>query len=151
MKTIITSGMVLSLMTVAASGQSAVLMDEILAEERLSYGSAAYLVLGVTGRIDEGASRAEAVERLEELEAAIPETSIDAPITLGELSLLVMQVFEIDGGIMYTLLQDPRYATRELEFREVIQGDAFPRMQLDGERGLRIINRAAALREEGAL
>ena len=133
------------------AAQSAARLDDILAEDRLTYGSAAYLVLGATGRIDEAATRMEAVERLEALEAALTGKQVDDPLNLGELSLILIRVFEIEGGLLFRLLQDPRYAARELEFRGAIQGNAFPRMRVTGERGLRILNRVTALREEGRL
>lgn len=132
-------------------GQTAAQLDEILAEKHLSYGSAAYLLLGVSDEEGEPESREAATETLEARGLHLPEMEADARLNLGELSLLIMRVLEIDGGFMYRLLEDPRYAARELEFLGVIQGNAFPRMRVSGERGLRILNRAVALREEGQL
>ena len=132
-------------------GQTAAQLDEILEEEHLSYGSAAYLLLGVSDIAGEPENRETATETLEARGVHLPEADVDARINLGELSLLTMQVLEIDGGFMYRLLEDPRYAARELEFLGVIQDTAFPRMRVSGERGLRIVNRAIALREEGQL
>lgn len=132
-------------------GQTAAQLDEILAEKHLSYGSAAYLLLGVSDEKGEPESREAATETLEARGFHLPEMEADARLNLGELSLLVMRVLEIDGGFMYRLLEDPRYAARELEFLGVVQGNAFPRMRVSGKRGLRILNRAVALREEGQL
>ena len=76
---------------------------------------------------------------------------VDEPVTLGEYSLLTMNAFGITGGMMYTLIPSPRYAARELAFREVIQGRAYPRMDLSGERAIRIVGRVLDLDERGQL
>ncbi|MDA3951740.1 MAG: hypothetical protein PF508_21215, partial [Spirochaeta sp.] len=75
----------------------------------------------------------------------------DHTLTLGEYSLLVMETFNISGGAMYTVTGMPRYAARELAFRNIIQGRAYPRMKLSGDRALRIIGRVLTLQEEGRL
>jgi hypothetical protein len=62
-----------------------------------------------------------------------------------------METFGISGGWMYTITSRPRYAARELAFRNVIQGRAYPRMELSGERAMRIVGRVLALEEEGRL
>ena len=55
-------------------------------------------------------------------------------ITLGNLSLLVMNAFGFKGGLMYTLFPIPRYAFRTMVSRSVIQGAADPDMTVSGER-----------------
>lgn len=133
------------------AGQTAALIDQVLSEERLSYGSAAMLLLGVTGQLGEGSTASEAVETLAEINVGLDEAESDSPVNLGELSLLIVRMFDVDAGFMYALMPGPRYAARELEFRGVIQGNAFPDMSVDGERGLRIVNRAVVLEREGQL
>ncbi|TVQ26136.1 MAG: hypothetical protein EA383_06305 [Spirochaetaceae bacterium] len=151
MKRVYVAAVVLCFVTGTLSAQAADRIDGVLAEPALRYGSAAYVLLGVNGLVDPDASAEQAIEVLADLGFAIDGKSADDPMTLGDLSLLLMHVFEIDGGLMYTLLRQPRYATRELEFRGVIQGRTFPDMSVNGERGIRIINRAVALREEGRI
>jgi len=131
--------------------QSASLIDAILSEPKMTYGSAAYIVLGATGRIDEASSQSDAVEQLEANGAGLPGTAITDPLSLGEYSLILMRVLNIEGGIAYTLSGEGRLAARELEFLGAIQGRAFPGMSIDGARGLRILNRTLELREEGHL
>jgi hypothetical protein len=131
--------------------QSASIIDEILSEPQLTYGSAAYIVLGATGLVAEDVSRSAAVAHLEAHGAGRSGTAITAPLSLGEYSLIVMQVLDVEGGLVYTLSNEARYAVRELEFLGAIQGRAFPGMTIDGARGLRILNRTLKLREEGRL
>ncbi|MCG8481039.1 MAG: hypothetical protein MI724_18240 [Spirochaetales bacterium] len=155
------------------SAQSNDIIDDILAEEEMTYGSAAYLLLLAIGELDETADRAEAVTRFRQLDSGLEIAGGTvvfqgasarfrrvgevlnyppvAALTLGEYALLVMQTFEISGGFMYSLTPSPRYAARELAFRRAIQGRSFPRMSISGERGMRILGRILALQEEGAL
>ncbi len=151
MKRVYVATVILCFVAGALSAQAADRIDGVLAEPALQYGSAAYVLLGVNGLVDPDASAEQAIEVLENLGFAIEGKSPHDAVNLGELSLLVMRVFEIDGGLMYTLFRQPRYAARELEFRGIIQGRAFPEMAVNGERAIRVINRAVALREEGRI
>ena len=134
----------------SAAAQSNDFVDGVLAQDRITYGNAAYLLLVGSGDLDESASVADARDRFESGPAALGR-GVDEPVTLGEYSLLTMNAFGITGGIMYTLVPSPRYAARELAFREVIQGRAYPRMDLSGERALRIVGRVLDLNERGQL
>lgn len=151
MKLICIGGVLFCLIAAGLTGQSASRIDDILAQEVLRYGSGAYLLLGSTGQVDRSATPSDSVEVLKELGFHLDGKEVGDSLNLGELSLLVMRVFDVRGGLLYSLLEDPRYAARELEFRQVIQGRAFPGMRVNGQRGLRIVNRAAALHAEGDL
>ncbi|MFW5642489.1 MAG: hypothetical protein ACOCYQ_00550 [Alkalispirochaeta sp.] len=147
-------------------------IDEILSQESITYGHAVYLLLTSQQAIPDDATPDEAHALLEQGPAnrsnvsyriggtsfttrRLPQTPLgyppDHPLTLGEFSRLTMETFGITGGMMYTILPHPRYAARELAFRDVVQGRAYPRMSLSGERALRIVGRVLALDEEGRL
>jgi hypothetical protein len=66
---------------------------------------------------------------------------------LDGISLLLMRSFGIKGGIMYSLTKSPRYAYRELTYKNIIQGRADPAMNVSGGQLLFIINRALSLQE----
>lgn len=68
-------------------------------------------------------------------------TSADDTITLGKLSYLMMEAFEMRGGLMYALFPGPRYAFRCMVSRSLIQGAADPGMTVSGERFLHILGR----------
>jgi len=157
---------------VALPAQSNQRIDEILSQESITYGHAVYLLLASQQAIPDEATPTEAHTLLEQGPAnrsavtysiggtsftaeRLPQTPLgyppDQPLTLGEFSLLTMETFGMTGGMMYTVLPLPRYAARELAFRDVIQGRAYPRMSLSGERALRIVGRVLALEEEGRL
>jgi hypothetical protein len=122
-------------------------MDAVLAEERLSFASASYLILSEARLIDEGATAEDAARALA---ARIP--GIDAnparTVTLGEYAWYLMKVNGMTGGLMFRVAPGPRYALRELKFLEIVQGRAFTRMPLSGERAARIMGRYLAWKEE---
>ena len=122
-------------------------MDAVLAEERLSLASASYLILSEARLIDENATAEDAARALAE---RIP--GIDAnparTVTLGEYAWYLMKVNGMTGGLMFRVAPGPRYALRELKFLEIVQGRAFTRMPLSGERAARIMGRYLAWKEE---
>lgn len=135
----------------ALHAQSNEIIDRILAEELITYGSASYLLLFAAGELEEDATLTSAVAAIDRRGDGLDYRTANVTITLGEFALLTMRVFDIRGGIAYSLLPVPRYAARELTFRGVIQGQTYPRMNLSGERSMRIIGRVLSLQEGGAL
>ncbi len=131
--------------------QSNEFIDAVLAEEQMSYGSAAYLLLASAGRISADAGPREAIEYLESQGLGLADKIQDSTISLGEYSFLVMQVYGIPGGLMYRVLPGPRYATRELAHRGIIQGRSYNTIRLSSERGMRILGRVLQLDERGLL
>lgn len=74
-------------------------------------------------------------------------TAPEDSITLGRLSFLIMQAFNLKGGVMYTLFPGPRYAFRAMVSRSYIQGAADPAMKVNGERFLRILGKVLSAAE----
>ena len=134
----------------ALFAQSNAVIDDILANERMTYGHAVYILGVADGTIPERTSVADA-HRQSQTDGLYFGYEREDPVSLGEFSLMLMETFDVPGGLMYTVLPSPRYAARELAFRNVIQGDAYPRMAISGERAMRIIGRVLALQEEGRL
>jgi len=64
---------------------------------------------------------------------------------LKGLSLLVMQAFDIKGGLFYSIFKNPHYAYRILVYYNIIQGRADPLMHVSGELLLFTLNRAMYL------
>ncbi|MCL2066480.1 MAG: hypothetical protein FWG99_03335 [Treponema sp.] len=73
------------------------------------------------------------------------ETVSDDPITLGKLSFLVMQAFDIKGGLLYTIFPSQRYAFRTMVSRSLIQGATDPAMTVSGQRFLHILGNTLSL------
>ena len=75
-------------------------LDRVLAESELSWGSAAWLALRATDRIPDATTPAEALARLETLGFGVAHHPPTDVISLGEYAHLLMQLFELDGGIL---------------------------------------------------
>lgn len=129
------------------AAQTAAFMDRFLAQERVSYADASYLVLLGAGRLKDSDPVERAVAVLGEQGWSLPAKGAADPLTLGEFALLVMRSFDIPGGLMYRIAPGPRYATRELAYLQVIQGKARPNSSVSGERAARILGRVLDTRE----
>ena len=126
-----------------AFAQTAVEIENLLNTNAVSYQQAAWLVLeaadvsaaaGITSQAD---AFRYAVER-----GWLPARAAPAgTIRLDEVSLLIMQSFDMRGGVFYTLTGNRRYAYRELVHLNVIQGRNTPTMAVPGDMLLFIVNR----------
>lgn len=137
--------------TVSVAAQSNEFLDDVLAAPELRYSSAAYLLLASAGLIAEDATPEEAVTYLETEGMGLRGRGADHALRLGEYSYLVMQVYGLNGGLLYRIVPGPRYATRELTHRGIVQGRAYPGMSISAERGMRILGRVLQLDERGLL
>jgi len=122
-------------------------MDTILAGDQLTYGAASFLVLNGAGLISDDMSTAEAAG---EMSRVLPDLvkSPNDNVTLSEYAWMIMTVYDIPGGLLYTIFPGPRYALRELRFQEIIQDVAYPKMDVPGQRAVHILGRAVRWKEE---
>jgi len=118
--------------------QTAAELEELLQIQTISYAQAARFVLEAADTAspkDSGAAFAFAVER-----AWLPKkASAEKPITLAELSFLIMKAFGLKGGMMYSIIPCPRYAYRSMVSRSFIQGASDPGMTVNGNNFLLIL------------
>jgi hypothetical protein len=141
--------MVVALLAGAAQvrAQSNELLDALLEEQTASFGQASYLVLTAAGRLSDEASTADAALVVTAQGWKVPHKDADEPVTLGEYSYLLMQAFEMKGGLMYRIFPGPRYAGRELAYLRFIRGDTSPYRLLRGEEAIGILGRLLAWKE----
>ena len=134
----------------AGSGwaQSNEFLDVLFEEPATTLGQAAYLVLTASGLIPDDSTPADAAASLAGQGWTVAERSVDEPLTLGEYSYLLMQAFEMKGGVMYRIFPGPRYAGRELAYLELIKGDTSPQRTFSGEEAVGILGRFMEWKEE---
>ena len=123
----------------ALSAQSNELINALLDEAEADFGKAVYLALTAGALIPEDASVEEALAELNARQWNIGEKTAEDPMNLGEYAYLLMRIFDVQGGLMYRLFPGPRYAARELAFREIVRGDPSPGRALSGEEAMRIL------------
>jgi hypothetical protein len=130
-------------------GQSNQLIDEILGQQELQIGHAAYILLVTTQDLDESATTSQAFTALTStpVGSRFANKSPQDTLSLGEFAYLAQGLLTIPKGLFSTIFPSPRYAVRDLRFMGIIQGRSYPGMAISGERGLRIINRALSERE----
>ena len=115
------------------SGQTAAKLEVLLETPALSWGEAAAFIL-------------EASET--ELDWLPNNASLADTARLNGIALLLMQSFDIKGGIFYSLAKSPHHAYRELVYKNVIRGNTDPRMAVSGPELLLMVNRILAMRGE---
>jgi len=113
--------------------QSNQTIDRLLEERPATFGDAAYVILSAAGLVPETANGEEATAAIAE-KRLLPRTpSPTEPVTLGQVCYLIMETQGIKGGLFYTLLPGPRYATRELASLGFLKGYTHPNRVVSGE------------------
>jgi hypothetical protein len=128
--------------------QSNDLLDELLSEEKASFGKANYLVLLAAGLIEEDMTVEQSLNFLERQNWGLKRRGENEPITLGEYSYLVMKSLDIPGGLMYRIFPGPRYASRELVYLGIGIEKRDPYGYLSGEEVVGMLGRALDWKEE---
>ena len=130
------------------SAQSNKVLDALLEEETTSFGQTAYLILTASARIPDDTTPSEAAAEIAGQGWTVPKRAAEEPLTLGEYSFLLMQAFELKGGVMYRILPGPRYAGRELAYLQFIKGNTSPYRTFSGEEAIGILGRLMEWKEE---
>jgi hypothetical protein len=106
----------LLVIALGAAAQSNETIDQILSQEEATVGSAAYVALTAGGLVSDDASPGDAVAAAVEKGWLAPEVSASDTAGFGQFAYLLMQAFEVKGGLMYRIFPGPRYATREFTY-----------------------------------
>ena len=145
MKRFIVLPVVLILTAVSLFAQSAEKISAIISTQEVTYAQAAYLAASYLYET-EGLAGAERLNEQSAFEEMVQggyirdDRSADSAIPLNELSLLYMRVTSSPGGLFYTLLQNPRYAYRELKAHGVIPETADPSQKVGGRSVIAVLN-----------
>jgi hypothetical protein len=132
---------------VPLTAQSNAFLDRLLEKEEATVGDAAYLVLVAAGRLGEEATAEEAAAALARQGWRLRAEAPGEAISLGSYAYLLMQAFQVKGGLMYHLLPGPRYAARELAYLKIVKGKAAPDRRVRGEEMLQILRRLLEWKE----
>jgi hypothetical protein len=130
------------------SAQTAEQLDAVLAAPEISCAMAAFVVLPAAGLISEDSSPEAAFAEARSRNFLPQNAEGEDAIRLGEVSFLIMRAFAMKSGFMYALFPGPRYAYRELVYRNLIQGRGDPALRVSGVRLLQIMDRVLDFRGE---
>jgi outer membrane protein OmpA-like peptidoglycan-associated protein len=131
------------------SAQTAQKVEDLLNQPAISWSAAARFAL-------EAAEKATLDNPDEAFQFAasrnwLPKNSVaSGNARLNGVALLLINAFDLSGGLLYSLVKNPHYAYRELVYKEVIQGKADPEMTVSGQQFLFMINRILAIRDAGS-
>jgi hypothetical protein len=110
--------------------------------EEIAYRDAAYAVLLSAGVLP-GSARPDAALNAELRERlGWADRPTDDAVSVSEFSFLVMEGFDIPGGLMYRLAPGPRYALRELRFRRILTEPLNGPSSIEGAHALRMLANA---------
>jgi len=121
--------------------QSAAEMETLRQKEAITFGEAAAWVYAATGLYPPGVQESEAMD-FALANREIPKNAGEKDIIkLNDLSLLIVKAFGIRGGLMYRLLQNRRYAFRELVHLGILEKSDDPSDNVSGEHLLEILKK----------
>jgi hypothetical protein len=131
-------------------GQTADRIERLLEQERVNFKDAALLVLEASEHLDpdKQTSADDAFNFAKERGWLPKNAEANTDARLDGLSLLVIQAFEINGGLFFSLFKNPHYAYRAMVYREIVQGRSDPQMSVSGELLLYTVNRAEQIKNK---
>jgi hypothetical protein len=124
---------------VPVMAQTASTMDKLLDSPVVSCAQASFFILQAGGETFDYISPEWAFEEAMQRGWLPRKLTSDEPASLGTVSLLIMRSFDLKGGLMYTLLHNPRYAARELVAKRIIRNRSDPARAVSGDRLLQIL------------
>lgn len=136
----------LLLITGTVIAQSNSMMDSYLLQDKALAAETSYFALVGAALMDDTVSSEEALAKAIASAWVKQGAVADTPLTVEDLSYLLMRAFKIKGGLMYTLFPSRRYALRELIARGIVNGSGGKNRIVSGEEALGIIAKAAAVK-----
>jgi hypothetical protein len=128
----------------ATGSAEARVLDAMRGADAVTYAQTGIAALAASGRLElsggtMGAYR-ERVTEFFDLRGAAPQETLSA----SEFAYLLMEAFPIPQGLMYRLAPSPRYAIRELRYRDLLPGEWEATERIDGRTALSVISRTRA-------
>jgi len=130
-----------------AAGSTAAEIEMLLEAQVVTYAQASRFVLDAAGQ-EAFANPDQAFAFARERNWLPRRATSEAPATLGGVSLLLMQSFELQGGLLFSITRSAHFAYRELEYIGVIHGRAVQSQQVSGNTLLYITGRVLGHLEE---
>lgn len=126
------------------SAQSNDRLDELLTQAPARLDSTCYLILTSVGSIPETADPGVAFQAAVSA-GFLPSTRHpEDPVTIQDLSFLLMKTQKLSGGLEWMVLPSPRAAYRELVSQQLVNGSAGPERTVAGDEVVRTLNAVRA-------
>ena len=123
--------------------QTAAELDNLLQTETVTTAQACRFVMGAAGVLSPALSGSQAETTAYEtaLSNRWVKSGQDEAISLQETAFLMMNVFQLKGGLMYSVFHNPRYAYREMVYQRLIPGRTNSTLKISGTKFLQILGR----------
>ncbi|NBC29219.1 MAG: hypothetical protein GVY29_04415 [Spirochaetes bacterium] len=138
----------LILATFSAYGQYGEMMNAVVSENPLTLGSAALLLGNAAGTVDQFSTSEAALDQIRGLGVRFPDGDAASAVDYGDLALIITQLWDLRGGLLYEIVPTRRSAFRELVSRNVVAATSRPGQYVSGPEALLILRRIVAVREE---
>ena len=134
--------------------QTAERIEDLLKLPALSYGQAALFVMEAADVHEIHGSSVisnhAAAFRFAMEKNWLPKKAVaEEKARLDGIALILLESFEIKGGLLYRVFKNPHYAYRELVYKDIIQGRVAPDMAVSGDLLLFMVSRLLSGRPEG--
>jgi hypothetical protein len=122
MRSALLSVIVLAALSLPIEAQEGELVSRAVSESPLSFGTGAGLVAALAGAVpsDQPVGPEDAVEVLRSLGYRLPDRGVDDHLTYGNFALLMMQAFDLRGGLRYEIFPTSAAAFEELRSRSLL-------------------------------
>lgn len=122
MRSALLSLILVALFSLPLDAQEGALVNRAVGETPLSFGTGAALVAALAGAVpsDQPVAPEGAVEVLRSLGYRLPDRTIDDYLTYGNFALLMMQAFDLRGGLRYEIYPTSAAAFEELQSRSLL-------------------------------
>ena len=129
--------------------QTAGKLEILLNEKELNWSQATAFVLEAADVKVQEASPADLAFSFAAEQKWLPKNAASGETArLNGVALLLMQSFELKGGLFYRLSKSPHHAYRELVYKNVIRGNTDPDMPVSGQELLLMVSRILSMRGE---
>lgn len=145
-KHILMGALALLVGTAVAGAQSNDRLDELLGQAQARLDSTSYLVLAAGGLVAEDADPAAAFDQAVASGFLAKNRRPGDPVSVEDLSYLVMKALKVPGGLQWMLFPNPRAAYRELSAKQLINTSSGPGRLVAGDEVVRTLNGAVALK-----
>lgn len=122
MRSVLLSLIVLVTVSLSIDAQEGELINRAALESPLSFGTGAELVAALAGAVpsDQGVGPGDAVDVLRFLGYRLPDRGVDEHLSYGNFALLMMQAFDLRGGLRYEVFPTSAAAFEELRARSLL-------------------------------
>lgn len=126
--------------------QDAGFMDSLFEKKELTYGDCVK-TFGYMYGLEVTDNNEGNIALLRSKVKYLPKKTPDAKLTVGDLSLLLMQYLKIESGLFYLASRSGRYASRELMIRNIIAPNTPEMRTVSGELFINTLRKAVEYAE----